>query len=160
MRLRVGAPGVHSWDEGGGLRCVLRLERLGIRGAPGMGLMNIDAERVTISAELKLRFALAYRGESRGWTAADSFNLDILRLEQRCDGGCRLADTGLPLPELPPGLLHLVAQLVRWPATACGSLPLLAACRRASIRRFPRRCCRAWWRIESLHHCRLSWRPM
>ena len=42
-----------------------------------------------------------------------SFNLDICRLEQRCDGGCRLTDTGLPLPDLPPGLLHLVAQLAR-----------------------------------------------
>jgi hypothetical protein len=51
MRIRVGAPGARSASGApprGGARAVVRLSKLGVRGENGTGLINLDADHVTV----------------------------------------------------------------------------------------------------------------
>lgn len=107
LRVRLGAVGARSWEDDGAARLVVRLSKLGIRGELGTGLLNLDAERVTLNVEFKCRFAVAFTGDPKGWTVGDGFTLDLRRVESRCDGGLVLTDTGLPMMDLPENVLKL-----------------------------------------------------
>ena len=117
LRVRVGAPGpvgVDGQNPSGGARAVVRLSKLGVRGDQGVpGVVNINSDGVTISVEFVLHFSLTYKatGNGRRSWVSDGVHLDIHRLEQKTSG-LVLADTGLPLLEMPEGLLRLVLSLV------------------------------------------------
>jgi hypothetical protein len=101
----------------GGAKAVVRLSKLGVRGEAGLGIINIDAERVTLRAEFSLEFTARYSAAAaaaggRGWAPHGPVRFDMARLEQSVAGGLTLADTGLPLLEMPEGLLRLVANLM------------------------------------------------
>lgn len=107
LRVRLGAVGGRSWDDEGAARLVVRLSKLGIRGELGTGLLNLDAERVTLTVEFRCRFTVSFKGDPKGWTVGDGFALDLKRVESRCDGGLVLTDTGLPMMDLPENVLKL-----------------------------------------------------
>ena len=117
LRVRVGAPGPVGSDgthPPGGARAVVRLSKLGVRGDKGVpGVVNINSDGVTLNVEFVLHFSVTYKTTGSGHRAwvSDGVHLDIHRLEQKTSG-LVLADTGLPLLEMPEGLLRLVLSLV------------------------------------------------
>ena len=120
VRVRVSAAGPRNADgslPGGGARCAVRLSKLGVRGEAGLGLINVDAERVTLRAEFTLEFTARYSAATaaaggRGWAPHGPVRFDVSRLEQNVAGGLTLTDTGLPLLEMPPDLLRLAINLL------------------------------------------------
>lgn len=112
LRMRLGAVGARPSDDQGSARMVVRLSKLGIRGELGTGLLNLDAERVTLTVEFRLQFTVSFKGEPKGWTVGEGFSLDLRRVESRCDGGLVLTDTGLPMLDLPENVLKMVAQMI------------------------------------------------
>jgi len=117
LRVRVGAPGPMTADgqyPQGGARVVVRLSKLGVRGENGVpGIVNINGDSVTVNVEFTLRMGITYKstgGGTKAWVS-DGVHLDIHRLDQKVNG-LVLADTGLPLLEMPEGLLRLVLSLL------------------------------------------------
>jgi hypothetical protein len=120
VRVRVSAAGPRNADGSlprGGARAAVRLSKLGVRGEAGLGLVNVDAERVTLRAEFTLEFTARYSAASaasggRGWAPHGPVRFDVSRLEQNVAGGLVMSDTGLPLLEMPPDLLRLAMNLL------------------------------------------------
>jgi len=114
VRVRVAAPGPRGPGgeaPRGGARAVVRLSKLGVRGE-GLGVLNVDAEAIKLDIEFTLGFSFRFDPRTRLWAPCGGVQLDLQRLDQKVHGCLVMADSGLPLLEMPADLLRLVLNLL------------------------------------------------
>lgn len=115
LKVWVGAPGGRDAKgrlPEGGAKVAMRLSKLSVRGDTPV-VPSLDAERVSVALDFTLAMSAVYDPALACWRpGGDGVRLEVHRLQQRCDGGLAFADSGLPLPELPEGLIRLLLNLL------------------------------------------------